>query len=124
MRTRHNHRSYDNTIVVHGHFYPNAGGAIATQKITGGTFAATAAGTFTFTFSEIVRSGGYWYPMVKLHMGVPGDSYAMVTALSQAASGIITVTIKTFGAAHNAVDVAADASNVVTFNMKVQYAGP
>lgn len=124
VRTRYNHQAYDHSILIQGHFYPNGGNAIATQKITGGTFARTGVGTFTFIFSEPVRTDGYWYPTAKLNMGTPDGSYANVTAVSQASDGIITVTIKTFSAAHVAADIAADASNVVTLDMKAKIVGP
>lgn len=124
MRTARAHKSYDRSLSVYGHFYPNAGNAIATQKATGGTFLRTGVGVITFTFADPVPTGAYWYPDAKLNMGTPDGSYALVTAVSQASSGVITVTVGTFNAAHAAADIAAHATNVVTFNMKVQYAGP
>jgi hypothetical protein len=111
-------------VSIYGHFYPNGANPISTQKVTGGTFARTGVGVITFTFSEPVLSSGYWYPSAKLNMGTPDGSYAMITTVSQAASGIVTATIGTFDAAHNPADIAADATNVVTFKMKVKVKGP
>jgi hypothetical protein len=124
-RTSYEHNAYDRSLSVYGHFYPNGGAALSTTKGTGGTFSRTGVGVHTFVFSEPVPIGAYWYPEAKLNMGTPNGSYACVTAVSQSSStGIITVTIGTFNAAHAAADIAAHATNVVTFEMKVRLQGP
>lgn len=123
VRTLRNSQDFDRSVVIQGHFYPKGALAITSQKITAGTFLRTAQGVITLTLDDPVRTDGYWYPEVDLNMGTPNGSYAMITGVSQASNGIITVTIGTFDSGHNAADIAAHASNVVTLKMRVKIRG-
>lgn len=120
-RTTYPVKAYERGVLMYGSFKPNGANPLASENMTGGTFARTGVGTVDLTMHHPVQDASM--PICQLHMGTPDGSYAMCTGKTVTA-GIAVYTFTTFSALHAAADIAADATNIVTVIFPVKIQGP
>ena len=102
-----------------GAFYPAGTSAITGEKNTArATVARTAVGKITVTFNE--GFGDFYGSNANLNMATPDGSYAQIDSYTANLNTKAVMVIGTYNASNTAIDVAANANNMVTWEIVVR----